>query len=122
MGISIKLNSLKMDPSVFKRGTTTAAKVFYKGFVDGDADNPASVTVEAPGDNDPVFFLDSDGVKSKAIVWEHKFTTSLQEFFMDVEVVVDKATGLKTPCEIVLTAVSKTGDTSKDREVIFHKA
>lgn len=123
MGINIKLNSLKMDPNIFKRGTTTAARVFYKGLVTGDSDNPVSITLEAPGEGDPIFFRDGQGVEAKAIVWKHKFTTSLQEFFMDVDVVVDAATGPKTPCEITLTGESKAGGPpSIDREAIFHKA
>src|SRR5215211_1208762 len=117
MGVSIKAKSLKMDPDVFKRGKKTAARVFYKGLVDGEGDNPVTVTLEAPDEGDPVQFRDGDGVISKAIFWEHNFTTEMQEFFMDVDVVVGNATGIKTPCQIQITA----GDSS-DFQTIFHKA
>lgn len=122
MGVAIKLKSLRMEPAVFKRGTTTPARVFYKGLIDGSADNPVSVSLEATDDTDPIFFRDDDGVESKEIGWEHNLTTDLQEYFMDIDVVVDAATGNKTDCQIKLTATSKTGNSSSDIDEISHKA
>lgn len=121
MGVSIKRNSLKFDNNVFTRGKTTAARIFYTGFIDALTDNPVKITLEAPGDGDPIFFKDGQGVEAKAIVWDHNFTTTQQEFFMDVDVVVDNATGPKARAEVVLTA-DVTGSTDSDSEFIFHKS
>jgi hypothetical protein len=124
MGIFVK--KLTIDPDTFT-GDKTTANIAFVGFVDTAADNPVTVTIAIPADEDgtPVSFINDSGQKVRSITYtaaDFKTNDPAAQEKRPLTVSVGTPAGdNKIPCRIEITAVTKAGDSDSTLSKLFFK-